>query len=207
MPKPDLSQAGAGGQAAGCRLYLVAPDPLPEDFTVSLSAALAAADVAALRLTATDRAVVARVLPITRAHGVALILDGPPELAAATGCDGAHIGDPDEAKAARRALGDLQLGVFCAYSRDAGMRAGEAGADYVSFGPLTPGADGDNELISWWADIMELPAVAECANGGPDCAALARAGADFLAVGDAVWNDPRGPGEAVRALQAAIASV
>jgi thiamine-phosphate pyrophosphorylase len=191
---------------SGCRLYLVAPDPVPDDFGTSLRAALAAADIAALRLTTTDRAVVARVLPITRAHGVALILNGPPALAAATGCDGAHVHDPGDAAAARRVLGELQLGVFCANSRDAAMRAGEAGADYVSFGPLTADADGDTELISWWADIMELPAVAECAEGGLDCAALARAGADFLAVGDAVWNDPRGPDAAVRALHAAIAS-
>jgi thiamine-phosphate pyrophosphorylase len=207
LPEQMPGSPTAGKGVSGCRLYLVAPDPLPDDFGPSLHAALAAADIAALRLTTSDRAVVARVMPITREHGVALILNGPPALAASTGCDGAHIGDPDDAAAARRALGDLQLGVFCANSRDAAMRAGEAGADYVSFGPLMPDAGGATDLISWWADIMEVPAVAECATLGLECAALVRAGADFLAVGDAVWDDPRGPEEAVRALQAAIESV
>ncbi len=192
--------------APPCQLYLVAPDKLPDDFTVRLEAVLAAGEIAALRVSAADRAALARVLPISRAHGVALILDGAPELAAATGCDGAHVPDSDDVASARQALGDLQLGVFCGQSRDAAMRAGEAGADYVSFGPDAQQGVCDVDLIAWWADLMELPVVAEGGINAGNCGALVRAGADFLAVGDAVWNDPAGPAAATRALLAAIAS-
>ena len=198
--------------ATACRLYLVAPDPLPADFATQLRAALAAGDVAALRLATDDEAVVAEVRPITRAFDVALILDGPPALAAKTGCDGAHVRDVEQAAAARRALGDLQLGVFCADSRDAAMRAGEAGADYVAFGPVAPSNDASNDAgavedaISWWADLMEPPVVAEGPITAANCAALVRAGADFLAPVDGLWNDPAGPAAAVTAIGAAIAA-
>jgi thiamine-phosphate pyrophosphorylase len=198
--------------ATACRLYLVAPDPLPADFATQLRAALAAGDVAALRLATNDEAVVAEVRPITRAFDVALILDGPPALAAKTGCDGAHVRDVEHAAAARRALGDLQLGVFCAASRDAAMRAGEAGADYVAFGPVAPSNDASKDAgavedaISWWADLMEPPVVAEGPITAANCAALVRAGADFLAPVEGLWNDPAGPAAAVLAIGAAIAA-
>ena len=51
---------------------------------------------------------------------------------------------------------------------------------------------------------MELPVVAEGPITPDNCAALVRAGADFLAVGDAVWNNRQGPAEAVRAFATAI---
>jgi thiamine-phosphate pyrophosphorylase len=194
--------------ASACRLYLVAPDPLPADFNTHLRAALAAGDVAALRLKTDDEAVVAQVRPITRAFDVALILDGPPALAAKTGCDGAHVRDVDHAAAARRMLGDLQLGVFCADSRDAAMRAGEAGADYIAFGPAAPDEAGVvEEAISWWADLMELPVVAEGPINAANCKALVRAGADFLAPVGGMWNDPAGPAAAVAAIAAAVAAI
>jgi thiamine-phosphate pyrophosphorylase len=85
------------------------------------------------------------------------------------------------------------------------MRAGEEGADYIAFGPFE-GGDGDPDLdvLTWWAELMELPVVAEGAANETACAALARAGADFVAVGDAVWNYAAGPASAVRALHTAL---
>jgi thiamine-phosphate pyrophosphorylase len=88
------------------------------------------------------------------------------------------------------------------------MAAGEAGADYIAFGPFggpdeaAPAA----ELITWWSELMELPVVAEGTITAENCLALVRAGADFLAVGAAVWDNPSGPADAVRALNAAIAA-
>jgi thiamine-phosphate pyrophosphorylase len=195
-----------------CRLYLVAPALWSAGFPATLAAALAGGDVAALLLpmdgadTAAVRAAVAAVRPVTEAHDVALILQGAPALAVATGCDGVHLIDPDGTKAARRTLGDRQLGVFCGASRDQAMRAGEDGADYVAFGPyftppaLDAAAPPDAELIAWWSALMEVPVVAAGAIDAGNCAALVRAGADFLAVGDAIWDSPGGAGAAVRAM-------
>jgi thiamine-phosphate pyrophosphorylase len=196
-----------------CRLYLVTPPTLPPDFPTLLAAALDAGDVAAVRLDLpgseadTLRQAAEALRPIVQSRGVAFILADNAKLAAATACDGVHLAQsetpPDQA---RRLIGDLQLGVFCAASRDLAMEAGDAGADYISFGPFLAGAENgpDPELITWWSELMELPVVAEGAITAENCAQLVQAGADFLAVGDAVWNNADSPAAAVRALIEAI---
>ena len=200
-----------------CRLYLITPPALPNNFADTLAQALDAGDVAALqlRLPDADEDAVLRavdlVRPVAHARGVALILDRRPDLAVQTGCDGAHIGPDDIAPAdARRLLGKLQLGVACGDSRDAALRAGEADADYVSFGAFYASTSiettrrADTDLLAWWAELMELPVVAVGGITADNCAPLVRAGANFLAVIGAVWGHPEGPAAGVRAMDAAI---
>ncbi len=202
-----------------CRLYLLTPTVLPAGFADSLATALDAGDVAALRLRLKGeddaiRRAVDLLRPVAHARNVALILNDRPDLAVATGCDGAHVGADDMPVAeARRLLGrKLQLGVSCYDSRDLALRAGEADADYVAFGPFFPGDSArtdqapELELLSWWAEIMELPVVATGGIDPENCAALVQAGADFLAVSDAIWNHPAGPAAGVKAMNAAIAA-
>jgi len=212
--------ASAGGEPDGCRLYLVTPpalDPVP--FRDLLAAALDAGDVAALQLRlkpAEDDAIrraIDVLRPVAQSRGVAFLLNDCPELARATACDGAHVGQEDMAAAqARRVLGaDLTLGVTCHDSRDLAIQAGEDGADYVAFGAFFPTATkeaktrADPELIAWWSELMELPCVAIGGITAENCAPLVEAGADFLAVVGAVWAHPRGPAAGVRAMNEAIA--
>ncbi|ACI51274.1 thiamine-phosphate pyrophosphorylase [Gluconacetobacter diazotrophicus PA1 5] len=206
-----------------CQLYLVTPPALdPAAFAPDLARALDAGAVAAvqLRLTdATDDAVLRAVdvlRPVAQERDVAFILNGRPDLARRTGCDGVHIDAPDlqdgtELARIRAILGeDLQLGVSCRDSRDLAMRAGEAGADYVSFGAFFPSASvetpvlADPALLAWWTTMMELPVVAIGGITPANCAPLVQAGADFLAVIGAVWSHPDGPAAGVRAMNAAI---
>jgi thiamine-phosphate pyrophosphorylase len=88
-------------------------------------------------------------------------------------------------------------------SRHDAMVAGERGADYVMFGETDP--DGRRpafaavlDRVAWWAELFEIPCVGWAMNLD-EVAALAGAGADFVAIADAVWTDPRGPGAAVAA--------
>jgi len=152
--------------------------------------------------------------PVAQSRAVAFLLNDRPDLAARTGCDGAHVGQADtQAREARRLLGpDRMLGVTCQASRDLAMQAGEDGADYVAFGAFYPsttkdsGIRADPEILTWWSELMELPCVAIGGITAENCAALVRAGADFLAVAAAVWSDAEGPAAAVRRLNAAIAA-
>jgi thiamine-phosphate pyrophosphorylase len=190
-----------------CRLYLIAPRPVPEGFEAMLDAALGAGDVAALRIAVAEgqAELLAGVRRVAHAQGVAVILDGAPAAARRAGCDGAHLAAGDDVAAARRALDDLQLGVFCGGSRDQAMQAGQDGADYVSFGPFFgDDAAADPELVSWWVELMELPAVAEGGITVANCAALVQAGVDFLAVDEGVWRHEAGPDAAVREFNEAI---
>ncbi len=205
-----------------CRLYLVTPPRLDAvTFRDQLAAALDAGDVGAvqLRLKDVDDDAVRRAIdvlrPVAQSRGVAFLLNDRPDLACATGCDGAHVGQADMAvREARRILGpDLMLGVSCHGSRELAMNGGEDGADYVAFGAFFPTGtkadapvEAELELLAWWSEIMELPCVAIGGITPENCAPLVQAGADFLAVVSAVWNHPDGPAAGVQAMNAAIAT-
>jgi thiamine-phosphate pyrophosphorylase len=207
--------------AEGCRLYLITPPAFdPKPFADLLAAALDADDVAAVQLRLKDvdddtwRRAIDALRPVSQSRNVAFLLNDRADLARATGCDGAHVGQDDmPAKQARTLLGpDLTLGVTCHSSRDLAMQAGEDGADYVAFGAFFPSGTKDAkaratpDILTWWSDMMELPC---CAIGGitaENCAPLVQAGADFLAVVGSVWNHPDSPAAGVKAMNAAIAA-
>jgi thiamine-phosphate pyrophosphorylase len=152
--------------------------------------------------------------PVAQARGTAFILNDRPDLAAATGCDGVHIGQQDASyDEARRLLGaDGIVGVTCHASRDLALDAAEAGADYVAFGAFFPtstkvsGHRADLEILRWWSEIMTVPCVAIGGITPENCAPLVAAGADFLAVVSAVWNHPEGEAAAVKRFIQAIAA-
>ena len=81
-------------------------------------------------------------------------------------------------------------------TRHDAMLAAEAGADYVMFGEPDvgghrPSFDAILERVEWWAEVFEIPCV-----GLPLRSTRSRrwrgAGADFVAVGAFIFDDPRG---------------
>ncbi|MES2032540.1 MAG: thiamine phosphate synthase [Pseudomonadota bacterium] len=206
---------------ADCRLYLITPPRLDDlaAFGRSLAEALDAGEVAALqiRLKDTPESVIAAAVdvlsPIAQARGVAVILNDRPDLAAKFGCDGVHVGQSDASYAeARRIMGKAaMIGVTCHDSRHLAMEAAEAGADYVAFGAFFPTTTKDAstraepEILTIWQETMEVPCVAIGGITVETAAAIAQAGADFIAVSAGVWSHPDGPGAAVKAFEAEIA--
>lgn len=196
------------------RLYLITPPALPdlEAFATTLEQALSAGDVAALQIrlkpAADDviREAVAVLGPIARRHDVAVILNDRPDLARATGCDGVHIGQEDGSLAeARRIMGpDAMIGVTCHDDRDLAWDAAEGGADYVAFGAFYPTATKETvhraplELLTIWQETVETPCVAIGGVTVDTAEALARAGADFVAVSAGVWRYDGGAAAAVK---------
>ena len=205
-----------------CRLYLITPPRLddPQAFAGVLAQALAGGDVAALQIRLKDvdddaiAAAVRALAPVASAHEVAVILNDRPELAAALGCDGVHIGQEDAPYAvARRLMGkDRIVGVTCHDSRHLAMEAAEEGADYVAFGAFfptgtkSPKSSADPEILSIWQETMATPCVAIGGITVATARALAAAGADFLAVSAGVWAYPEGPAAAVAAFNAEMAA-
>ena len=203
-------------RATNCQLYLMTPPVLPDldVFALSLEAALDAAPVAALQIRlkpAGDEAIqvaVRRLRPIAQSRGVAVILNDRPDLAAALGCDGVHVGQSDASVAsARRIMGKSAIvGATCHDSRHLAMEAAEGGADYVAFGAFFPSSTKqtthrpDPEILSIWQETMEIPCVAIGGVTIQTAPRLIDAGADFLAVSQGVWSHPEGPAHAVRSL-------
>jgi thiamine-phosphate pyrophosphorylase len=163
-----------------------------------LGAALAAVQIASVLITPPDDAVLdaASTKPlveiIQRAGAAALIADNA-DLAKALRADGVHLGismnPADTYVEARRILGPRAIvGVDAGISRDDAMTLAEAGAEYVAFGAPLDLSDLDKargrraDMIAWWAEIFEVPCVAFDVESGQAAEALARAGADFVAV-------------------------
>ncbi|MCC6886989.1 MAG: thiamine phosphate synthase [Hyphomicrobiales bacterium] len=198
------------------RLMLIAPSMAdPARFNEAVVPVLAAVDIAAavLPFTCSDERLVLNGLkalaPVVQGAGAALLLGGHADLVGRAGADGAHL---TGLAAFTRAVASLKPGRIAGCggltSRHDAMVAAEAGADYVMFGE--PGADGRRpprdavaERVAWWAEVFEVPCVAYAATLA-DVTPLAMAGADFVAVGSALFDDPRGPAVAAREAAASL---
>ena len=199
------------------RLYLITP-PLADAaaFAPTLEAALDAGDVASVlvRFVTDDpgarKKIVRALAAPVQSRGAALLVEGDAQLAVRADADGAHLsglGEPFEA-----ALDTLKperiVGAGRLKTRDDAMTAGEDGADYLMFGEPAP--DGYTqpvaetiERLDWWSQIFEAPCVGY-APALSDVAALCAAGADFVALGEAIWADARGPAAAIAEAQAQL---
>lgn len=200
------------------RLYLMLP-PLTEagDWPQKLQAALGAGDVAcvlaplAARDESTAKKIVKDLVGMTEAAGVALLIDAP-SLVMRAGADGAHLRVtpdtlektvPDAVKLLKKE--DRILGIGGLRAKHDAMIAGEYDVDYVSFGDpapdgFVPPIDQIAERAAWWAEIFNMPCVAH-ASTLADVATLAKAGADFISLREAIWDDARGPAAAVAEAQ------
>lgn len=195
-----------------CQLYLISPLDVGGPFPDRLREALAAGPVAAFqfRVKDVDQQQATRLAEPLKAicdeFDVAFIVNDDVALARQVGADGVHLGQGDESlKNARETLGtDVQVGITCHDSRHLAMEAGEGGANYVAFGAFFPTATKEThhkpelDLLQWWSEMMEIPCVAIGGITPDNCQPLIDAGADFLAVCGAVWNDPAGPAAAVK---------
>ncbi|MDQ0390865.1 thiamine phosphate synthase [Labrys monachus] len=192
------------------QIYLVTPAVADTAaFLPPLRAALGAGEVACVLFTpsASDdqsaKKLVKEIAPVVQAGGAALVVSGWNAIIARAGADGVHLidGSKGVAEALESFKPERIVGVGGIRTRHEAMTAAEAGVDYVMFGE--PAKDGRLppleaivERTAWWAELFEIPCVAFA----PDLAAvplLADAGADFVALGNAVWEHDKGPAEAI----------
>jgi len=199
-----------------CQLYLISPLDVGGPFPKRLARALDGGEVAAFQFRVKDvpehdAARLAEPLQrICSDRKVAFIINDSVDLAKRLGADGVHLGQDDvRVSDARVLLGrEAQIGVTCHGSRHLAMEAGEVGADYVAFGAFFPSITKDThhvaepEVLQWWSTLFELPCVAIGGITAANCAPLVWAGADFLAVSNAVWGVDEAA--AVQALNASI---
>jgi len=196
------------------QLYLVTPPDFALDsFPDRLAAVLDGADVACLRLALAtgDEDRVARAADALRevahARDVALVIEKHVLLVERLGLDGVHLTDGARSvRKVRKDLGqDAIVGTFCGATRHEGINAAEAGADYVTFGPVgaTPLGDGTvagRDLFEWWSEMIEVPVVAEGALTPALVESLAPV-TDFFCIGEEIWRE----GDALAALRRLLA--
>jgi thiamine-phosphate pyrophosphorylase len=203
-----------------CSLYLITPllsVAESDDFARVFAEVVEATAVACalVRLApaaqAEAKAVMAPILRAAITADCALLIENDGRLAARLGADGVHVnGAGADLVAAIESLKPQRIvGAGSLRTRDEAMIAGELGADYVMFGE--PSRSGPNtelrsltERVGWWSEIFETACVAY-ADTIAAAGALADAGADFVALGQAIWSRPS-PAEAAREAWALLAS-
>lgn len=214
----DLSPFAPPARTQPCKLYLISPQEVGGGFSERLREAVDQGSVAALQLRVKDMPEdeLARLAePLQRICGdanVAFIVNDSMALARRLGADGVHLGQSDgDVREARALLGpSAQIGRTCHDSRHLAMEAGEAGADYVAFGAFYPTTTKpsnyrpDPSILSWWSAVFEIPCVAIGGITPDNAKPLIDAGADFVAVCQAVWGSDE-PGEAVARFAAVFA--
>ncbi|MES2136734.1 MAG: thiamine phosphate synthase [Pseudomonadota bacterium] len=201
-----------------CKLYLISPQHVGGSFPDRLRAALEPGIAAAFQLRVKDveeHELAPLAEPLQRICGdaeVAFIVNDSMSLANRLGADGVHLGQSDgDIREARALLGpSAQIGKTCHDSRHFAMEAGEAGADYVAFGAFYPTTTKpsnyrpDPSILTWWSALVEIPCVAIGGITPGNAKPLVEAGADFVAVCQAVWGK-EDPAAAVAAFAEVLA--
>jgi thiamine-phosphate pyrophosphorylase len=204
-----------------CSLYLVTPPLSAADadaFVKIFVRVLEAAPIACalVRLApgseSHTEAIMAPLLRPARDADCALLIENDARSADRLGADGVHVAGAgaDLVAAIKRLKPERIVGAGSLRTRDEAMTAGEMGADYVMFGEAhggarTMGLASLAERVAWWAEIFETPCVAY-ADTIAAAGALADAGADFVALSDAIWGNSS-PAAAAREAQALIAGM
>lgn len=187
------------------RIYLITPPEVDlGSFAPLLASVLDQNDVACVRLALSSQdqdqiaAAADALREVTSVRDVALVVQAHVMMVKRLGLDGVHLLDGARSvRKVRAELGrDAIVGAFCATSRHDAINAAEAGADYVSFGPVAASGLGDGAvagaaLFSWWSEMIEVPVVAE---GGlnEDTLTTLSDKTDFFALGPEIWgaDDP-----------------
>lgn len=170
-------------------LFFIAPTDTPADQLIAaLTATLERHEVAALLLPRGNLAenaykdLAKRIVPLAQAKGAAVLVEGEPGLVRLLGADGLHVqGGIKAVKEALAALkpNNLIVGAGDIHSSDDAMLKGEAGVDYILFGPLSgPISAEARELAQWWAETMEIPSVLSDPEAG--AANYDAAGCEFI---------------------------
>lgn len=157
-----------------------------------LSAAIAAVSVASVVIAplpgrALDAAAARPLVELAQAKGIAALIYADAALARTLRADGVFLPPSSSYEDARDILDSRAIvGTDAGHSRHDAMTAAEAGADVIAFGLAGPrSAESETQrldLVSWWAEIFEVPVIALDVEHPGEAAALAQAGADFISV-------------------------
>ena len=151
-----------------CHLYgIVDLGYVKPEAVVEMTRALCEGGVDILQLRAKnfgalDVEVLARQMhPVTRDAGVPLVINDHPEVAAAIGTEGIHVGQDDmSVEATRRIVGPQCFVGKSTHSVTQARAAMEEGADYIGFGPLFATGTKPDYVPIGLQDIAEVEGLA-----------------------------------------------
>lgn len=168
----------------------------------ALARALSGGDVASVLIDPAGRgdaafqAFAERLAPLAQDAGAAAIIVDDTRCAGRVKADGLHVtgGDIEALGEAMARFAPRQIvGASGFATRHEALEAGERMPDYILFGVIggdtADGPDADDlALASWWADIVELPAILAGGSAMDRLEEAARSGAEFILLSRAVFG-------------------
>lgn len=131
---------------------------------------------------------------VAQSKGVAAIIANQSRVAGRVGADGLHLGqDPGELREAISRLPPaMMVGAGNVKTRHNALVLGEMQPDYVMFGKAggdtRPDPNPKNlDLGAWWSSMIEIPCIVLGGNSPESVKAVAETGAEFVALGEAVF--------------------
>lgn len=202
------------------RLFLVTPPAFdPASLAKDLADAFKGGDIACVLIYMPDadgKALqeAAQVLvPVVQAGGAAALVYRDTQVAGRSGADGVHIDTSlEDVKLAVESLQPAKIvGAGGTKLKHEDMEWAETGIDYLFFGrlDLEEKPEPHSKTLAkaeWWSELFETPCVALGGNTIASVEAAAATGADFVALKDAVWQNPDGPAAAVAGVNAILES-
>lgn len=197
----------------GAQLFLVTPKFDDRDaFASLLETVLKAADVAAVlivprgpdNVSDTYQNDCKQLAPIAQENGAALLTMNDTQINGRANADGIHL--TGNLKEIKEVIGRFQpkkiVGAGAIKNRHDAMEKGEALPDYLLFGDVFETGESDPEttleLAGWWAELFEIPCVAMAGGNLDDVSSALATGADFVGLGNFVWQHPGGPEAAIK---------
>lgn len=200
------------------RLFLVTPPAFdPDKLAADLGGAFQGGDIACVLIYMPDadgKALqeAAQVLvPVIQSGGAAALIYRDTQVTGRSSADGVHIDTSlEDVKLAVESLQPAKIvGAGGTKLKHEDMEWAETGIDYLFFGRLDLEEKPDPHAktlakAEWWSQLFETPCVALGGNTIASVEAAAATGADFVALKDAVWQNPEGPAAAVTAANAIL---
>lgn len=150
----------------------------------------------------------APIVDLAHGHDVAVIIADDAKTMTRTGADGLMLSEPDLAKTEHveifaRFSPKYMLGCGGIDTRHKAMEAAETGCDFLFIGkrdgPIRARAHPKNiELGAWCSQMINAAIIVPGGSAIESVGTIAQSGAEFAALGEAVFEHEKGCGEAVR---------
>ncbi len=210
-----MNDAPSSDPQMRCRLVLVVP--AIENAGTALEQALSGGDVSSVILVQGELDEVAyqrhceELIPMAQAAGAAALVAGDTRIAGRSGADGVLVETPGEGAKDIVARFSPQkiVGLGGAKERHRALELGEANPDFMfvgrTDGDIRPEPHPKNlAMADWWSQLIEIPCVIMGGSAIESVVECAASGAEFVALGLAVFSCTDGPQEAVRRANALL---